>query len=217
MNWLSDYPWAFLIIGTVFAAVLLFFDHGETWKNVNAQKGKERIAAIIKLAALWGLMLITVLSGIGTILGADEQSATIAALKSQIGPRHLAKEQRDKLLEELRKNPNGVVYVVPSIFPEKDEALPYAQELLDVIHEAGFDVRVNSIDVKANTRLINVLSWNHNGVFVEIFDKNNSPPQAKFIRDCLGSVGIDTQLYDDSPDVFHNIEKNSIILGIGPR
>lgn len=216
-DWLTDHPWFFFIIGIVFAAVLLFFDHGETWEDIKTKKGTDRIRAIIKLTALWGLMLITILSGIGAILAADEQGEQIADLQSRIGPRHLTAKQHDALLAELSKNPKGIIYVVPSMMTDKEEILPYAQELLNVIHESGFDARVNIVDTKANTELINVLSWPHSGVFVEVFDKNKPPSQSKVLRDCLREAGINALEYDDDPDAFDKIEKDSVILGVGTK
>jgi hypothetical protein len=56
---LSLYGWTWVWAVTLLSLVLVFLDHGETWKELCAKSGWGRARPLAKLIALWGLFLCT--------------------------------------------------------------------------------------------------------------------------------------------------------------
>ncbi len=139
--------WFLFFVGTVASFCYVLYDHNETWLQFkNANRGKAKFSAAIKLILLWFIPVVgttgscmSMRSGDATDARIEAQSTEIGNLKKVTTTRNLEASRLSEMLRELE----GVSKLTVEIhFPIGDvEAEELAHQIGDLLDKARISVR----------------------------------------------------------------------------
>lgn len=114
---------------------------------------------------------------------ADAAIRHAKALEEKQQPRSITDEQRELFISELRDVPKGKVTVM--IFSHDAEITRYANQIRDMVSDAGFDVDVVKTDLDAD--------WTPAGVILGVRDAVTQPHFAVPMQHAFSGIGIETE------------------------
>jgi hypothetical protein len=132
--------------------------------------------------SLFGLLLVVAFF-VGQLDLEKERAARL--------PRSINAQNRVKLLACLRAGPRGPVVVVPKTFDEEAEA--YANQILQVLRDAQFEIRPLTGQ--------RPLGFGSAGAFMFVSDMSHPPPHAGHVQGCFRQIGVELAGYGNPKDV----------------
>jgi uncharacterized membrane protein len=114
---------------------------------------------------------------------ADAATQRAKALEEKHLPRSITDEQHALFLAELKDIPKGKITV--TIFSHDPEITQYANQLRDLINDAGFDADFVKTDIDAD--------WTPAGVILGVKNDKIQPPFAVPLQHAFSGIGIHTE------------------------
>lgn len=132
----------------------------------------------------------------------DQSNQKLSAVEQAQAPRKLTNTQIAEFVSYLKQFPPGRISVTGDI--SIPDAYPYTLQFVEALKEAGWDT------VGGANR--GMFKGPFSGIIISVHDRDNYPPQAKYLVDALKKIGIHAPASVDPA-----VSPDSILMAIGSK